>query len=122
MVIDCLSVFLFSFGYLSVFVEENFLFCLLPSVMHSSISPFLIFHIFLFSVLFQNLPAPNPRGSSYTGRNSTYVISYTECMEELGEVEVDLSSSIFSPSLPGGTPERLALPFFVKLEKNGIFL
>jgi len=40
MVIDSLSVFLFGFDYLPVFVGENFLFCLLLSL--SPIPPFLL--------------------------------------------------------------------------------
>jgi len=47
-VTDCLSVLFFSFDYLSIFVEENFLLSLLPFLSRIlPITPFLIFHIFL---------------------------------------------------------------------------
>ena len=70
MVIDCLSVFLFSFGYLSVFVEEIFSFV----YFHFSYSDIPYLSCSLSS--FFNLPAPGLRGSSNTGRNLTHVISY----------------------------------------------
>ena len=73
---------------------------------HLSFSDILYFACSLSS--FFNLPAPGLCGSSYTERNSTYVMSYMEDMEELGETEVDLSSSFLSPSLPNWRPERLA--------------
>lgn len=45
------------------------------SFIYSSISPFLIFHIFLVRCpLFFNLPASGLRRSSYTERNSTHVV------------------------------------------------
>ena len=97
MVIDCLSVFLFSIDYLSVFVEEKFIFCLLPFLL------FCYFIFCLFSVLyFLNLPAPGLRGSSNTEKNYSYFILYMEDMEKLGGAEVDLSSSFLSPALPDG--------------------
>ena len=77
MVIDCLSVFLFGFDYLPVFVGEKFLFfyfVFFHLFLHFSISDISYFSCSLSSSL--NLPASALRGSSYTDRNSTHVVLY----------------------------------------------
>ena len=47
MVIDCLSVFLFGFDYLSAPVERKFLFCILPFLLFWY-SIFCLFSVFFF--------------------------------------------------------------------------
>ena len=77
MVVDCLSVFLFGFDYLSVFVGEKLLLLSTSfSFIYSSISPFLIFHIFFVICPLFNFTAPGLRGCSFTERNSTHLVLY----------------------------------------------
>ena len=130
MVIDCLSVFLFDFEYLCFCSGKESLLSTSPSFMYSSISLFPIFHIFLVLYpLFFNLPAPGLRAPSCTERISTHVVLYKWKIWRSWERRRWVCQFLPFPVLTRWRAGKVgiyvcpsALHFFVKLERNGIFL
>jgi len=86
MVIDCLSVFLFSFDYLSVFVEGKFLFYLLPF-------PLFCYSIFCLFSVFSTGQSVSPEGGRRWTALSGLVPSFSKLARRPGAKD-------YTPAVP----------------------
>lgn len=132
MVIDYkyLSVFLFGFNYLSVFTGEIFSFFYFPFLQVFSPSPPPIFHI--FPIIFPLFSTTCTRSPGPPIWNGTLLTLYYRYGRYGGESERGKGGFVKSVPFLILTQRKAgevgvyvclsALPFFVKLKRNGIFL